>query len=511
MAAPNYDLEDIAFRVDFQLTSHGGRRGKWVIVPIASVHTNISVDQSGIRAKFIDLLSLDRIIGGVDLDALAEKVKSQGESYLNENSVANPVQGTIGEYITLGLIHLAERSHVFYELAADNENFLAKHYDPKVKVGDIETGGIDEPSVPMVKAGSLDAEALANLDKIEHIVVLMMENRSFDHMLGYLSHPDHGNRSDVDGLTRENANSFTGVGEIKVHPLQSQDFPVDLHHRHDHVMKQIAEGEMSGFLESFIDANPHEANPDLVMGFYKRGHVKTYDFLAKHFMVCDRWFSTYPGSTYPNRSYLVGGSTPTIKNLDPDDPRFGYLKQPTIFDRLTTFGVSWMYYEHDVAFLRMYDRYRLDNRNVIPIDTPDEGFWDRAARGDLPQVTFIDPAFVQSPPDHLANDDYPVHDHGLSQQLIANIYDALVGSPQWPKILFVITYDEHGGFYDHVPPPGTEGFKKEFPDLDIQVPEVQVEGETIKHLGVRVPTFVISPYVDQGDGKQGNLRPHLDH
>jgi phospholipase C len=140
----------------------------------------------------------------------------------------------------------------------------------------------------------------------------------------------------------------------------------------------------------------------------------------------------------------------------------------------------------------MVNQFRLDDRRVVPAttrftdDDRGDGFFARAKLGSLPPVTFIDPNFVDIPPRSTANDDLPPTDISKGQILVGKIYDALVNSPQWEKTLFVITYDEHGGFFDHVPPPGTtvSGLLAE--------PEVF---PGVHHLGVRVPTFVVSPWV----------------
>jgi phospholipase C len=202
----------------------------------------------------------------------------------------------------------------------------------------------------------------------------------------------------------------------------------------------------------------------------------------------------------PNRLCTLTGKTPILDNFSPDDTRVGYLTDPTIFDFLTRSGVSWAYYEQDIAFLRLFDRYRLDDRNVLPLAkeadrteeefSEDEIFFSRLANGKLPAVTFIDPDFIDVPPDRTANDDHPPADVSNGQELVRQIYNALVRSPQWGKILFVLTYDEHGGFFDHVPPPGT----KFSPEGENVVPKVNEDGPAF--YGVRVPTFVISPWVD---------------
>jgi phospholipase C len=139
----------------------------------------------------------------------------------------------------------------------------------------------------------------------------------------------------------------------------------------------------------------------------------------------------------------------------------------------------------------MYDRYRLDGRNVLPY----AGFRRRAELGLLPPVTFIDPNFADIPPAATANDDHAPADLRLGQRLVSEIHDILRASPDWITgnggTLFVVTYDEHGGFFDHVAPPGTR--KSEHPD---PVPPIHPEGKPF--YGPRVPAFAIGPFVRPG-------------
>jgi phospholipase C len=139
----------------------------------------------------------------------------------------------------------------------------------------------------------------------------------------------------------------------------------------------------------------------------------------------------------------------------------------------------------------MYGRYRADERNVVPFRDPNEGFAVRAQAGALPKVSFIDPDFVDLPPFRTASDDHPPARLRDGQALISAIYEAIAASPLWPKTLFVITYDEHGGFYDHVSPPGTTAA----PD---DAPERPIHPQGPPHYGPRVPAFVISPFAARG-------------
>jgi phospholipase C len=189
--------------------------------------------------------------------------------------------------------------------------------------------------------------------------------------------------------------------------------------------------------------------------------------------------------------------TPEVDNFHLDDERLGYVDDLSIFDLLSVFGVDWVYAEGNVGFIRLFDRFRLDTQNVIPYadyhGLGKEGtFLDRFASERLPAVTFIDPRFTDIPPTADANDDLPPADVLDGQALVKQVYELLRSNPAWPRTLFIVTYDEHGGFFDHVPPPGTKKAADSSPQ-----PRVHAD-EGADHLGVRVPTFLISPWVEAG-------------
>lgn len=516
-----FDIHNLSVVFDFELFDLGPIGDRFITygVSVDTSQIDVTADAAGFESELRDVL------------------RSESEAFLTDPDLRNALR----EYLTEGFTQLAMRDHVFHDISADPENFLVEHYDPDagpdfLVPGDVradlgrvaeqptsaEPVGAAKRAVPAERerpfgAGAAnrgrsaeqesDAVPFApgdiiigagkprNLEKIETIVFLMLENRSFDHMVGYLS--NEGGRADVEGLDGSEANPPEGTGtEVEVHPLQSTQFLLDPHHGFQEVTRQIADGEMSGFVESFIDRHPF-ADFEQIMGYYTAEQVPTYDFLAENFLLCNRWFSSFPGSTQPNRYCAMSGLTPTLQNIRPGDPRLGYLTMATIFDWLTQHRVPWAYYEHDVSFLRMFDRYRLDDSRVIPMqvketcpgDARGDGFYTRAENGTLPAVTFIDPNFVQLPPERTANDDHPPVDIGAAQNLVARIYNALVRSPQWENVLFVVTYDEHGGFFDHVAPPGTPASD----EGEDTVPRVHPDGPF--HLGVRVPAFVVSPWV----------------
>ena len=358
------------------------------------------------------------------------------------------------------------------------------------------------------------------LNRIEHIVVLQLENRSFDHMLGYLAHegnelPDHGELdTQVNGLAGA-TNSYRGTvygAEI----LDEDAFDkqhLDPPHGDAEVKLQIAEGEMTGFLDVWAAklhktshllpfvrslkrawaklrrrAYPAPAKLKAVMGYVPREKLPVFDHLARHFCVCDRWFCGVAGPTMPNRFFSVAGTHDGEMN----NFKLLFLKKggfTSLFQKLRDQGM-WRWYSSDPAILRAIDkRYRFETESeydhfayfdectdVQPrtflSDVLGDGENDR-----LPEVAWIDPNFALKDQDKLvgpilglldgpgSNDDHPPSHVIEAQRLVNKIYEALGRSRYWDNTLFVVYYDEHGGFYDHVAPP--EGMGPRIPALVI--------------------------------------------
>lgn len=339
--------------------------------------------------------------------------------------------------------------------------------------------------------GALNPGTLANID---HIIVLTMENRSFDHMLGYLSLPfEKGgmNRTDVDGLKGGEFNLCNGrtvkpfrfpYGDTIFSPGPSNSF--------EPTAIAVNGGRMDGFAQVHADEYGNTVG-HRVMGYHSYDNVPTYDALAREFAICHRWFCSFPGETFPNRYFELTGRP----NIDPwglwdfaTDNVIPFLFTDTIFDHLTEQGVSWRYFEHSPCQLRLFERHTFDGENVVSYTDPEFGFAALALAGGLPSVSFIDPHFKDFPPNSFC--DEPPSDIRNSQKFIDDLVGFVRASPKWEKTLLIITYDEHGGFYDHVAPPDAAKVSPELP----------------RTTGLRVPTFVISPWIKRGsvfghDGK----------
>jgi phospholipase C len=354
--------------------------------------------------------------------------------------------------------------------------------------------------------GITDEQAAENLRKVEHIVVLMMENRSFDHMLGYLDLRD--GQGEINGLTRAKKIEYEGVLH-EAQYLHGTAFPksMDPPHGSEEIAKQIHAGAMDGFIESFATKND-VADAWRIMGYYTHRELPVYDYFAHNFLTCDHWFSSVPSATWPNRLYaLTGTCDPSRESLISDgEVLFDFRSFVQLVENEHLDG-TWRWYSWDPGTLRLVDdRYTANAeelfhhdhfRRVVQhaIEPPaltwtngeavlglGKGLLEDAASGDLAKVSWIDPNFVDlSILEPNSNDDHPPSDVRAGQELVMMVYRALAESPRWGRTMLVVTYDEHGGFYDHEPPP--------------RPPEENPQFDTY---GVRVPAFVVSPLVAPG-------------
>ncbi|MGN6795260.1 MAG: alkaline phosphatase family protein [Streptosporangiaceae bacterium] len=348
--------------------------------------------------------------------------------------------------------------------------------------------------------GAIQGRADSNLDKFDHIVVVMLENRSFDHMLGYLSLT--GRRKDIDGLRTGLANSYRG-DTYPIHHLASTAVGMDPDHSAGAIDSQVADGSMGGFVASAAETLARRGadggDPSCVMGYYDASDVPVYDHLADQFAVCDRWFSSVPGATLPNRLYALCGTAAGSRD---DRPPYvpPLYHQPSFARHLDAHHVSWRWYSFDPGTLRLADvNYRLGHhqrfgyfsktglpwRTMLDVSCNPKipSFLEDAAAGTLRSVSWIDPAFTNfNLLGFPVNDDHPPADIKDGQDLVLAVYDALAASPQWDRSLLVIVYDENGGFYDHVPPPDA----------------ADSEPEMFGRYGVRVPAIIVSPWVEPG-------------
>jgi phospholipase C len=335
------------------------------------------------------------------------------------------------------------------------------------------------------------------LSEIKNIVILMMENRSFDHLLGYLS-LGTGGRADVDGLKdagdwmQTHANQDTdGTSYAPFANPDPYQLPAsfDPPHERENVaanLGTLAGGvyPMDGFVSGIpaaISSNP--AIRKLVMGYCNAETAPMSDFLAANFTICDRWYSALPAGTQANRLMAMSGFSTIQVNQTP------LPDQTLVYDWLTEHNITWRVYHQGLPFFALMPR-------CIPAIlglTHFKDFSDFAQDilhtppDDLPQVIFIEPTYQDAPHLGAATDQHAPAGVAAGEGFILQVYNAVTQSNLfWQSCLFIIDYDEHGGFYDHVSPPLTS----------TAAPAGQYP--TFPSLGVRTPGFVISPFVKAG-------------
>jgi len=287
---------------------------------------------------------------------------------------------------------------------------------------------------------------------IDHIVVVMMENRSFDHFLGWLPGADGQQRglvfADKAGVEHSTyrLSEFQGCG----HP--------DPDHSWDGGRTQYANGACDGWLRS-------GDNDEFAIGYYTAADLPFYGQAAPAWTVCDRYFAAIMAETYPNRMYLHAGQTDRLHN--DEGPTIATL--PTIWDRLQGAGRTGRYYFGDVPYTALW------GTKYLSVSEPVGAFIAACAAGALPDVSYVDPRFLDEGSGS-SGDDHPHADIRAGQHFLSSIYHAITTSPAWARTMLVITYDEWGGFFDHVPPPVA-------PDAN---PKARLRG-------FRVPCIVVSP------------------
>ncbi|MEA5455683.1 alkaline phosphatase family protein [Sinomonas sp. JGH33] len=346
----------------------------------------------------------------------------------------------------------------------------------------------------------------AGLAAIDHIVVLMLENRSFDHMLGYLYHSS-GNVSPSGapfaGLSGTESCPGTDGKPVAVHPItpttpDAYFMPgADPGEGFKRANSQLfgtpnpqpgATPAMNGFVTDYAQAiKDNQAKkwyvvpgtaPEWIMGCYTPEALPVLSGLARGFAVCDHWFSSVPTETLPNRAFTCAGTSQGHM----DDATKSY-SVTSIFGLLGQHGVPWKIYGYSkqpLTRLNFPDTHSAGAANIGLF----ADFKADAAAGTLPAFAFLEPSWSST-----GNSQHPNYNMALGEQLILDTYRALAAGPGWAKTLLIITYDEHGGCYDHVPPPG--GATP--PDSSLGQ-----FGFDFTRFGPRVPTVLVSPLIPAG-------------
>ena len=298
---------------------------------------------------------------------------------------------------------------------------------------------------------------------IKHVIIVMQENRSFDHMLGSLRLEG----KDVDGIPEKFVN-YDKDGKA-VHFAHRTDtcFDADSPHNEEAIESSIDGNNMDSFVKS---AATDKSDGHYVMSYYTEKELPFYYFIAKSYSTSDRYFSAMLGPTDPNRDFLYAATSNGI-TVTSSGPQKAFKGVRTIYDELDAAKVSWGVYSSAAP-----------RQGAIGWDrghkgVHDEGdFFDALEDKKLPAVVFIDPG--------MGEDEHPPHDVQGGEKFSKKIYDAVTKSSIWNETALFYTYDEAGGIADHVPPPPACPPSAKFPDFD--------------RLGVRVPVMLVSPYAKRG-------------
>jgi phospholipase C len=356
---------------------------------------------------------------------------------------------------------------------------------------------------------------MTGLASIDHVILLILENRSFDHLLGFL-YPKSGN---FDGLDGTESNRDSAGYALSVYPITPKTenayyyYPLAnpaegfkaTNQQLFSCTKAPAGGKATndGFVTSFASelikpAHPLDpklvgAQPSSIMGTYLPETLPVLCGLAKGFAVCDRWFASVPTQTFPNRAFAVAGtSLGYIDNSARGAPAFN---TPSVFGKLADAGQTWKIYGYSALPLTANDfpdTYHPGPRGKVECGFAK--FQSDAGSGQLAAFSYIEPEWAQYPSTSQANnqhnyqaenDQHPVSNMAMGEKLIYDVYRALRSNQAlWEKSLLIITYDEHGGNYDHV-----------LPETGATPPDNIQAGFDFTRFGVRVPTVIVSPLI----------------
>jgi phospholipase C len=364
---------------------------------------------------------------------------------------------------------------------------------------------------------------MAALDSIDHLVVVMLENRSFDNMLGYLypggssplGHPFEGldsSQSNTSGGSSVNVFAITADLENAYwYPLcpPAEGYTAtnqQLFGMANSVPPTPPDATNGGFLDSFAAELQHPMDPPLagaqlssIMGMYTPQMLPVLSGLATGYAVCDLWFASVPSETMPNRAFAAA-ATSLGNAMNPRGSTKSF-DTPSIFGSLSAAKVSWKMYGYQ---MQPYTQLDFPDALHAPPDNFKQfaDFQQDAANGTLPSYAFLEPEWSKGGI-ALQNDQHPVSSVANGEAFIKAVYDAVRSGPNWDDTLLVITYDEHGGNYDHVPPPSTAVAPDASPSP---------QNFDFTRFGLRVPTVLVSPLIAAGTVfRAPGAGPPFDH
>jgi phospholipase C len=359
---------------------------------------------------------------------------------------------------------------------------------------------------------------------INHIFVLMLENRAFDHMLGFSAltgtDPTTGGATSVEGLSGQ-SNDWGGT---TFPATQGADWvmPIDPGHEFKDTRFELCFDPESdptpvypdpgtggyppitnaGFAGNFASA-PRSGDPAQIMRCYSPQQVPVITALAKEFALCDHWFSALPGPTWPNRFFIHAASSgglddspSTLASVSGELINGYKFDNGTIYDLLDAEGLDWTIYEGDA----LPQSFAISGMNLAALGGHFTSYDDFHSDVNDPEYStayaFIEPNYghdIIASNYKCGNSQHPLDDITRGEELIKDVYETIRNSPHWEDSLLIVTYDEHGGFYDHVAPPAGVP-----PGDSVTDPANNMNNFQFDQLGVRVPAVIVSPRIPSG-------------
>ena len=309
---------------------------------------------------------------------------------------------------------------------------------------------------------------------IEHVVVIVMENRSFDHFLGWLPRADgipaglsYPDTSGASHRVYSLDSDYTGCG----HKMPNNSYG-------NQNVTAYNNGRMDGFLQV-------PGNDIYSIGYYNAAELPFLSGLAQAYTTCDHWFAPILAETFPNRMFLWAAQTDRLSNT------LSMSELPTIFDSLSKAGISHRYYFGNIPFLSLW------GLKYVNVSADFDDFLSDVAAGQLPSVSFLDPRFTALD-DGVGNDDHPHSDIRNGEAFLSQVFHAVTRGPKWSSTVMIVTFDEWGGFFDHVPPPRVVAPNS----LDTNL----VNGAAL--LGFRVPALIASPFTRANNQVDSTVYDH---
>jgi phospholipase C len=374
--------------------------------------------------------------------------------------------------------------------------------------------------------------SMANPTQIEHVVVLMMENRSFDHLLGTL--PNVNGILRGDGSPNPNYSNLANPADAtsKKYPagnpgnfaVPSQDIGQGGFGGPGHSFAAATQqldasattesgvaspAPLNGFIANYIRelsangrSNPSDDEINEPMTNFTAAQMPVISTLATEFCVCDQWYSEVPGPTEPNRLFVHAATSAGFVDNEWQAP----ISAQTIYQLLEQAGFDWAFFRVDLSDSDSFPALKVRTTRIFALPE----FAQQAAAGSLPAYSFLCPQMNEGKDGSQPNSQHAPYDVRLGENLIADVYEAVRNGPMWEKTLLIVTYDEHGGYFDHVAPPAAVN-----PDglaspnafvTDLAQKNPSKKGYLTKpnmdfdftRLGMRVPTVLISPWIQKG-------------